>query len=125
LAYLRFTQNPDAGFCSDRAFSAASDANSTAVAIQAIQATGSDPALGWSWARQASTDGISEIAVQRPLDNLLAYQLPGGAFEWQQDDGENILSTIQALPILAGATFPDGQGTMMIWMPLILMNTAG
>ena len=96
LAYLRTQQNADGGFPYSQTsqFGNASDANSTALVIQAILATGDT--LG-NWAREGKT----------PLDRLLAFQNPSGAFRYQDTPPEdNALATYQAVPAVVGKTFP-------------------
>jgi len=99
LSYYRGIQNDDGGwpYQSPSSFGTATDANSTAVTIQAILAAGQDPA-GAEW---TTTTG------QTPVAALEALQNPSGAFAWQataRDD--NLLATVQALPALAGKPFP-------------------
>ena len=99
LSYYHGIQNDDGGwpYQSPSSFGTATDANSTAVTIQAILAAGQDPA-GAEW-----TTGTG----QTPLAVLAALQNPSGAFAWQatvRDD--NLLATVQALPALAGKPFP-------------------
>lgn len=96
LAYIRTQQNADGGFPYSQTsqFGNASDANSTAVTIQAILAAGESLA---NWARNGTT----------PLDRLLAFQNPSGAFRYQDATPEdNQLATYQAVPAVAGKTFP-------------------
>jgi len=99
LSYYHNIQNDDGGwpYQSPSSFGTATDANSTAVTIQAILAAGQDPA-GAEW---------TTATGQTPVTALEALQNPSGAFAWQataRDD--NLLATVQALPALAGKPFP-------------------
>ncbi len=99
LSYYKGIQNDDGGwpYQSPSSFGTATDANSTAVTIQAILAAGQDPA-GAEW---------TTATGQTPVAALEALQNPSGAFAWQataRDD--NLLATVQALPALAGKPFP-------------------
>jgi hypothetical protein len=96
LEYLRAQQNADGGFPYSQTsqFGNASDANSTALSIQAILAAGESMS---NWVK----DGKS------PLDRLLAFQNPSGAFRYQDSaPDDNQLATYQAVPAIAGKTFP-------------------
>jgi hypothetical protein len=99
LAYLKGVQNDDGGFPYQKPsdYGTDTDANSTAVVIQAILAAGQDPA-GTEWA----------VAEGRtPQDALLQLQNESGAFAWQAAmPDDNLLSTLQALPAVAGKPFP-------------------
>jgi prenyltransferase beta subunit len=99
MSYYHGIQNDDGGwpYQSPSSFGTATDANSTAVTIQAILAAGQDPA-GADW---TTTTGQTPVAALEGLQN------PTGAFAWQatvRDD--NLLATVQALPALAGKPFP-------------------
>lgn len=99
MAYYKSIQNADGGwpYQSPSQFGTATDANSTAVTIQAILAAGEDPA-GADW---QSSDG------QTPMAALEALQTPNGGVAWQATvPGDNLLATFQALPALAGKPFP-------------------
>jgi len=99
MSYYHSIQNDDGGwpYQSPSSFGTATDANSTAVTIQAILAAGQDPA-GAEWT--ASTG-------QTPVAALEALQNPTGAFAWQATErDDNLLATVQALPALAGKPFP-------------------
>jgi hypothetical protein len=99
LAYLVSLQNDDGGWPyqvpSD--YGTDTDANSTAVVIQAIIAAGGDPAaVEWTTA-----------AGGTPLAALEALQNDSGGFAWQAAvPGDNLLATVQALPAVAGKAFP-------------------
>jgi squalene cyclase len=99
LAYYRGIQNEDGGwpYQNPSAYGTDTDANSTAVTIQALIAAGQDPA-GDDWILAGGNS---------PLAALEALQNESGAFAWQvavPDD--NLLATVQALPALAGRAFP-------------------
>jgi prenyltransferase beta subunit len=99
LAYYKGIQNDDGGwpYQNPSDFGTATDANSTAVTIQAIVAAGQDP-TGTDWA----TDGGST-----PVSALESLQNESGAFAWQAAvPDDNLLATVQALPALAGKAFP-------------------
>jgi hypothetical protein len=99
LAYYKGIQNDDGGwpYQNPSDFGTATDANSTAVTIQAIIAAGQDPA-GPDW---TTADGNTPIAALEALQN------DSGAFAWQAAiPDDNLLATVQALPALAGKVFP-------------------
>jgi hypothetical protein len=98
LSYYQGIQNDDGGwpYQNPSDFGTTTDANSTAVTIQAIVAAGQDPAAA-SWTKAGGT----------PLAALTALQNPSGAFAWKADTpDDNLLATVQALPALAGKAFP-------------------
>ncbi len=74
-------------------------ANSTAVVIQALSAAGEE----WQ-----SADGPWAVDGRSPLDMLLAYQSPSGAFQADFGQGpfDDFYATVQAIPALAGRPFP-------------------
>ena len=97
LDYYRAIQNEDGGwpYQSPSDFGTATDANSTAVSIQALIAAGEDQAA-WE-----SSGGVT------PAANLEAFQNESGAFAWQAAmPDDNLLATVQAIPALAGKAFP-------------------
>jgi hypothetical protein len=99
LDYYKGIQNADGGwpYQNPSDFGTATDANSTAVTIQAIIAAGQDPA-GADW---TTAEGNA------PLSALEALQNASGAFAWQAAvPDDNLLATVQALPALAGKAFP-------------------
>jgi hypothetical protein len=99
LAYLKGLQNDDGGwpYQSPSAYGTDTDANSTAVVIQAIVAAGQDPA-GAAWTTASGST---------PVSALEALQNESGAFAWQAaTPDDNLLATVQALPALAGKAFP-------------------
>lgn len=99
LAYYKEIQNEDGGwpYQNPSDFGTATDANSTAVTIQAIIAAGQDPAgAGWT-----TPEGNTPVAA------LAALQNESGAFAWQAaTPDDNLLATVQALPAVAGKAFP-------------------
>jgi hypothetical protein len=101
LVYLHAVQNDDGGFPyqNPSEYGTATDANSTALVLQALQAAGESLD---DWAPQ----GID------PLEALLALQDPeSGAFQWQAASGEpNVLATAQAIPPIAQVTFANLPG---------------
>jgi prenyltransferase beta subunit len=99
LAYYKGIQNEDGGwpYQNPSDFGTATDANSTAVTIQAIIAAGQDPS-GATWTTAASNT---------PVSALESFQNASGAFAWQAAvPDDNLLATVQALPALAGKAFP-------------------
>jgi hypothetical protein len=99
LAYYGGIQNDDGGwpYQSPSDFGTDTDANSTAVTIQALIAAGQDPA-GTDW-----TTGEGST----PVSALEALQNASGAFAWQAAmPDDNLLATVQALPALASKAFP-------------------
>ena len=96
MAYFHAQQNADGGFPYSQTskFGNASDANSTALSIQAILASGQSPN---DWAKNGKT----------PLDRLLAFQNPSGAFRFQDaQPADNQLATYQAVPAVVGKPYP-------------------
>lgn len=99
LGYYESIQNDDGGwpYQSPSDYGTDTDANSTAVTIQAIIAAGRDPA-GADW---TTGEGNTPVAALEALQN------ESGAFAWQAAmPDDNLLATIQALPALAGKAFP-------------------
>lgn len=99
LAYYAGIQNEDGGwpYQNPSDFGTATDANSTAVTIQALLAAGQDPA-GTDW----TTAGGAT-----PQSALESLQNESGAFAWQAAmPDDNLLATVQALPAVAGKAFP-------------------
>ena len=100
LSSLDAIQSSDAGFPYIAAAGQASDPNSTALAIQTINAAGSAPSAGM-WVKTNQT----------PVTALLKYQLGCksagfGAFQFPGTPGPNIFATVQAAPALTGKTLP-------------------
>lgn len=97
MDYYRSIQNADGGwpYQSPSSFGTDTDANSTALTIQALIAAGQDRAA-WT----TSEDGD-------PIATLEAFQNESGAFAWQAAvPDDNLLATVQSLPALAGKAFP-------------------
>ena len=134
LVYYQDIQNEDGGwpYQNPSDYGTATDANSTAVTIQAIVAAGQDPASA-AW---TADDGSTPVAALEALQN------PSGAFAWQATmPDDNLLATIQALPALAGKAFPfatmdvgqatapvtapeTGGGAVALALPLLLSGLA-
>jgi hypothetical protein len=74
------------------------NANSTGLAISAVISLGERPSAA-PW-RTGSAD---------PLAALRALQLPSGAFAYMTGQPANDYATVQALPALAGLTYPLAQ----------------
>lgn len=92
LGYLASAQNDDGGFpySPDSPWGTDSDANSTAIVLQALVAAGENIDGGGPW----DTEGAST-----PLEALLAFQNPDtGAFTYAGAD--NAYATYQAVPAL-------------------------
>ena len=94
-SYLAAQQSATGGFSYSSRFGVTSDANSTAYAIQALIALGQNP-LAEAW----SKGGLSA------WDDLVRFQRPSGAFEWQLGQGDNLLATAQAVVALLGKPLP-------------------
>lgn len=120
LAYSKGIQNDDGGwpYQNPSEHGTATDSNSTAVTIQAIIAASQDPS-GADWSMAAAT----------PTTALEALQNESGAFAWQvamPDD--NLLSTVQALPAVAGKAFPLATmnvGEAAVAAPATIPETGG
>jgi hypothetical protein len=98
VAYLATQRNADGGFPYSQAstFGTASDANSTALVIQAIVATSGNPTAG-QWAD----------ANGNPVAALLALQNSSGAFRYDAATPEdNAFATYQVVPALLYRSFP-------------------
>ncbi len=90
LAYLKSAQKDDGGIAYTPATSA-SDADSSAYAVMAIQTAAGDPSAS-GWTKNGNT----------PVSYLLGMQLSDGSFEWQKGSGANLLATSQAISALLG-----------------------
>jgi len=107
VEYFRSVQNDDGGWTYQKpsAFGEATDANSTALVMQALVAAGED-LTAWDDPEQA----------------LLALQVPSGAFIFNAaTSSENLLATVQAIPALAlvGSQDPSGPaGTSWVMIGL-------
>jgi hypothetical protein len=121
IAYYQDIHNDDGGwpYQNPSDFGTATDANSTAVVIQAIIAVGQDPASA-DW---ASAEGYT------PITALEAFQNESGAFAWQAAvPDDNLLATVQALPALAGKAFPLATmdvGSITTATPATMPETGG
>ena len=93
LGYLASVIDPEqGGFAYDANTGLIADANSTAVAIQALIAAGED----------ASSDEWG-----RATDALAGFQNASGAFRYQHEfPDDNLYATVQVIPALAGTAFP-------------------
>ncbi len=108
LGWLATQQFDDAGFSYDKGspWTTGSDANSTALVIQALLAADAEALDGWEWTRTLTATESITMTVNRPIDRLIGFQLPNGALEWQQGFGANYVATVEAIPALAGRSFP-------------------
>lgn len=96
VAYLKGQQNSDGGFpySQTSSFGNASDANSTALALQGLLAAGEDLK---NYTKAGKT----------PVDRLLQFQNDSGAFRYQDaTPDDNQLATYQAIPALLQQTLP-------------------
>jgi hypothetical protein len=96
IEYYRGQQNDDGGFPSSQTseFGTDSDANSTALSIQALVAAGQDLE---TWAKNDAT----------PLERLIQFQNDGGAFRYNDaTPDDNAFATYQAVPAVAGQALP-------------------
>jgi LPXTG-motif cell wall-anchored protein len=115
IAYLRTQQNDDGGFPYSQTsqFGNASDANSTALSIQAILANNENLD---DWTKAGAT----------PATRLLALQNPSGAFRFQDEPADdNQLATYQAVPAVLGRTllFDAASADVPAPSPATLPNT--
>jgi LPXTG-motif cell wall-anchored protein len=117
LTYLKSQQNADGGFPYSKAspFGSDSDANSTALVIQALAAAGEDP--------RALTQSGGD-----PISALLGLQNANGAFRYQAAlPDDNDLATAQAIPALLLKPFPlkRAAASAPAPVPAALPNTGG
>ncbi len=113
IAYLHTQQNADGGFPYSQAsqYGNASDANSTALSLQAIIANGEDTA---TWTKAGAT----------PATRLEAFKNTSGAFRFQDTPpDDNQLATYQAVPALLGKTLVFEAATPGTAAPATLPNT--
>jgi prenyltransferase beta subunit len=113
LAYLKSQQNADGGFpyAKGSSFGSDSDANSTALALQALVASGELPS------NAPQTAG-------RAISALLLFQNPSGAFRYQAAlPDDNDLATAQAIPAMWLKPFPIKRIATPV--PAALPATAG
>jgi len=104
LAYLAAAQNDDGGFpySPESEYGTDSDANSTAVVIQALAAAGEDVGAGGPWDKGEG---------RTPLAALLSFQnLETGAFTFGGED--SAFATYQAVPGLLLAPLPVATTTL-------------
>ena len=97
VAHFQGQQNDDGGFpyINPSPYGTDSDANSTAVVLQALIAAGQDPA---TWVKGTANT---------PATALAGFQNTDGSFTWQLTFPEaNFLATIQAVPALVGKVYP-------------------
>jgi prenyltransferase beta subunit len=111
VGYLRSQQSPTGGFPPPEADAPNADAASTAYCIQALVAGGEDP-LGTRWTVQGRT----------PLDDLLRFQLPSGAFERETGAGESIAATARSIPGMLSKPFPVCDRVWQVFLPLMLQR---
>ncbi len=107
VAFLRKQQRSDGGFAwvAPSPGGDDSDANSTAMVIQALWSAGEEP-TGLDW-MQAPTDSDSiTMTLSSPMERLLQFQLGDGSFQWQDGYGADLMATVQAIPVLAGSAGP-------------------
>lgn len=92
LEYLKTAQANDGAFGYQPAQPLVPDANSTALVVQAIIAAGQHPASA-EWKNASGA--------------LSAFQRPTGAFFYnEQQAGDNLFATVQAIPAIAGQALP-------------------
>ena len=91
LAYLQTTLVDRTGATFQPGAGTPADANSTALVMQAVIASGNDP----------SSDAWGNLPAA-----LSAFQNESGAFFYNADTSDNIFSTVQAIPALAGLAQP-------------------
>jgi hypothetical protein len=103
IAHFQGQQNDDGGFpyINPSDFGTDSDANSTALVLEALIAVGEDPA---TWVQgEANT----------PFTALAAFQNDDGSFAWQLAFPDpNFLATVQAVPALIGKSYPIATTTV-------------
>jgi hypothetical protein len=115
LAYLKSVQNEDAGWPYQKPsdYGTDTDANSTANVLQALYAIHADLS-DWT------------VGGKSPLDTLLSLQKENGAFQWQAAvSDDNFLATVQAVPAVAGKSFPMATMLSTAEAPAILPTTGG
>jgi len=114
LAYLTSIQNEDGGwpYQNPSDFGTETDANSTALVLEAIYALG-----------QAAEDW--QIGDADPSSALLSLQNDSGSFSYQASfPGDNALATIQAIPPLMGVTLAKVQSVATSAVPGEAVTTA-
>ncbi|MDP9470637.1 MAG: cell wall anchor protein [Chloroflexota bacterium] len=104
LDFLRTAQAPTGGFAFQPAEPLLPDANSTALAVQALVSLDLDP---------SSPDLLDAASA------LAAFQNPSGAFRYTDDQpDDNLFATLQAIPAMAGLPLPVVTGGMEGATPL-------
>jgi hypothetical protein len=114
LAYLQRVQNADGGwpYQNPSPYGTETDANSTALVLQAIYAVGQTPA---DWYVEGAD----------PLGALLALQNASGSFSFQASfPGDNVLATVQAVPAAAGVTLAGVRRTPTSATPGVVAGAA-
>jgi len=108
LAYLAEQQNSDGGFpwVKPSPWGTNSDSNSTAIVTQSLLAAGANPA-SITWTRTLTETDAITMTWHTAYDRLVSFQTSSGAFEWQDGTGDDLLSTVQAIPALMGVTLPQ------------------
>lgn len=103
ITHFQGQQNDDGGFpyINPSDYGTDSDANSTAVVLQALIAAGEDPA---TWVKgEANT----------PVTALDGFQNEDGSFAWQLAFPDpNFLATVQAVPAVVGKVYPIATTTV-------------
>jgi prenyltransferase beta subunit len=107
LVFLRAQQRSDGGFpfVSPSPWGDDSDANSTAMVVQSLWAAGAQP-TSLAWMTAPTQTNVITMSLKSPVERLLDFQLPTGAFEWQPGQGPNLMATVDALSALKGLTSP-------------------
>lgn len=114
FAFLRSTQQPDAGF---PGFLGTTDAGSTGLALAALAAFGENPRSP-AWTVTTSTGAGSALTVHNAIDTLLALQSPEGGFPGFSGANDPF-ATYQALPGLSGRSLPL-RPDLLYYFPLVL-----
>ncbi len=118
--YLQAAQNSDGGFPYDpnSAWGTASDTNSTAYVVQALQALKQNSLSG------SANLGSFVLTDTQPISFLLGMQLADGSFEWQSGGGSNLVATQQAIPALLGKAFPlkirEVADSPVVYLPVVM-----
>lgn len=116
ISHFAGQQNEDGGFpyINPSAYGTDSDANSTAVVLQALIAAGEDLS---TWVKgDANT----------PATALAGFQNDDGSFAWQLAfPDSNFLATVQAVPALEGKVYPIAVMTVGEAAPETLPETGG
>jgi len=109
VAYLHRLQNGDGGFANQKPAppwgTEDSDGNSTPATIQGLLALGED-VTGWDWTTSLTATNAITMALHNPIQRLHRYQTAEGGFEYVTPGESNLMATLQALPAVAGSTWP-------------------